>query len=194
MAEHEEEDVARAIRAVRAAYDDLQALRSSRHSKIPTSLSNASRALDKLCCNLNLLTATEALSIYRAFTLKEANCSVETSLSDALVRDMEAIATHFRFMKPVDSTEALSDLNEQECRNIEDLVVRYDTTVFSVLTQHNACVYDDRLEAFILLTDHRLLLDSLTTQGHEMREKMIATSQFLLDHRNAEAVSLRVSE
>jgi hypothetical protein len=140
MSNCEGEDVVRAMRAVRSAYDDLQALRESRHSKISTSLSNAGRALDKLSCNLNLLTATEALSTFRGFTLKEASNSIEISLSDALVRDMNAIATHFRFMKPMDSTETPGDLNEQECRNIEDLVVRYDITVFSVLTQHNACV------------------------------------------------------
>jgi hypothetical protein len=143
MSDHGEEDVARAMRAVQTAYDDFQALRASRPSKTPTSLSNAGRALDKLRCNLNLLNTTEALSIFRGFTLKEANNSVEIPLSDALVHDMEAIASHFRFMNPVDSAETPGDLNEQECRNIEDLVIRYDITVFSVLTQHNACVRDD---------------------------------------------------
>jgi hypothetical protein len=140
MSHHEEEDVARAMKAVRAAYNDLQALRASHSSKIPTSLSNAGRALDKLSCNLNLLTASEALSIFRGFTLKEANDFVEITLSDALVRDMEAIATHFRFMKPFGSADTPGDLSEQLCRNIEDLVVRYDITVFSVLTRHNAYV------------------------------------------------------
>jgi hypothetical protein len=140
MSSHEEEDITRAKKAVRAACDDLQELRASRDSKIPPSLSNASAALDKLFCNLNLLTYPEALTIFRAFTLKEPNGTIEITLCDALERDMEAVATHFRFMKPMGSTATPDDLNEQECHNIEDLVVRYDIIVFSVLTQHNAYV------------------------------------------------------
>jgi hypothetical protein len=194
MSNHEEEDITRAKKAVRAAYDDLQELRASRDSKIPLSLSNASAALDKLSCNLDLLTYPEALTIFRAFTLKSPNGSIETALSDALERDMEAVATHFKFMKPMGPTETPDDLNEQECRNIEDLVVRYDIIVFSVLTRHNAYVYCGQLEACILLTDHRLILDSLSVQGHEMRERMMATSHFLSEYQSSEAAGLRTSE
>jgi hypothetical protein len=194
MSNHEEEDVTRAKKAVRAAYNDLQELRASRDSKIPPSLSNASAALDKLSCNLNLLTSPEALTIFRAFTLKEPNGSIETTLSDVIERDMKAVATHFRFMKPVGSTVTPDDLNEQECHNIEDLVVRYDIIVFSVLTRHNAYVYCGQLEACIFLTEHRLLLDSLTVQGHEMRERMMATSRFLSEYQSSEAAGLRTSE
>jgi hypothetical protein len=97
MYNHEEEDVGRALRAVRAAYDNLQALRASRHSEIPSSLSNADTTLDKLCGKLNILTdSSEALSIFGAYTLKEANSSVEISLSDAIVSDMEAMAIYFK--------------------------------------------------------------------------------------------------
>jgi hypothetical protein len=123
MSDHKEEDVTRAKKAVRAAYDDLQELRASCDSKIPPSLSNASVALDKLSYNLNLLTSPEALATFREFNMKEPNSSVETALCDALVRDMEAIATHFRLMKPMGYTKTLDDLNEPECHNIENLVV-----------------------------------------------------------------------
>jgi hypothetical protein len=140
MSDHEDQDVKRAKKAVRAAYDDLQDLRASRQSKIPPSLSHASAALDKLTCNLNLMTSPEALALFHGFTLKDPGSSIEIALCDAFVRDMEAVATHFRFMKPMGPTETPDDLNEQECHNIADLVVRYDITVFSVLTRHNACV------------------------------------------------------
>jgi hypothetical protein len=140
MSNHEEEDVTIAKKAVRAAYDDLQELRASRHSKFPPSLLNASTALDKISCNLSLMTSPEALTVFRGFVLKEPNSSIEIALCDALVRDMEAVATHFRFMKPMGFKETMDDLNEQECRNIEDLVIRYDIIIFSVLTRHNAYV------------------------------------------------------
>jgi hypothetical protein len=140
ISDHEDQDVIRAKKAVRAAYDDLQELRASRHSKIPVSLSHASAALDKLTHNLNLMTSPEAITIFHGFVMKDPDSSIEIALCDVFVSDMEAVATHFRFMKPMGPTEIPDDLNEQECQKIEDLVVRYDIIVFSVLTRHNAYV------------------------------------------------------
>jgi hypothetical protein len=139
--EHEEEDVARAVRAVRAAYDALQALRQSRHCKIPSSLSNASAALNRVFGDLELLNnSAEALSIFRVYIVKEASNSVGTSLSNAIVDDMEATARYFRTMKPVDPNEIPGGLDKQRCWTIKEMVDQYETIVSMVLGKHKECV------------------------------------------------------
>jgi hypothetical protein len=141
MSYHEEDDVARAMRAVRAAYDDLQAFRASRHSNIPSSLSNASAALNRISCNLELLTdSAEALSIFRVYIVKEAHNSVGTSLSDAIIHDMEETATYFRTMTPVGPSKILGGLDKQKCWNIKMMVVQYEMIVSMVLSKHKECV------------------------------------------------------
>jgi hypothetical protein len=144
MSEHEKEDVARAARAVRAAYDALQTLRESRHSRIPSSLSNASAALNRVFGNLELLTdSAEALSIFRVYIVKEAHNSVGTSLSDAIVHDMQATATYFRAMMPVGPSKILGGLDRQRCRNIKEMADQYETIVSMVLGKHKECVRDE---------------------------------------------------
>jgi hypothetical protein len=139
--EFEEEDVAKAVRAVRAAYDALQGLRESRHSGIPSSLSNVSAALNRVYGDLELLTdSAEALSIFRVYIVKEATNSVGTSLSDAIVVDMEATVTYFRTMTPVGPSKILGGLDKQRCRNIKMMVDQYETIVCMVLGKHKECV------------------------------------------------------
>jgi hypothetical protein len=141
MFENADDDVGRVLDAVHKARDDLKGLRTSRHSMIPSSLSKADVALDKLSCNLSLLTgSSKALCIFRGVALRETITSTTTSLSEALVQDMEAITSHLRSMKPTGSEKILGDLNEQECQNILELADCYDRTIFSVLTKHNVCV------------------------------------------------------
>jgi hypothetical protein len=139
--EHEEEDVERAVKAVRAAYNALQTLRASRDSKIPSSLSNASAALNRVLGNLELLTdSTEALSIFRVYIVKEAHNSVGTSISDAIVDDMEETATYFRTMTPVGPSKAPGGLDKQRCQNIKMMADQYKTIVSMVLGKHKECV------------------------------------------------------
>jgi hypothetical protein len=140
------------MKAVRKAYDDLQALLTSHGLTIPLPLHVAASddlvplvvagtALDKLSCNLNLVAGSaEALAMFRSFSLKETSISPETSLSDALLHDMEAIARHFRLMTPTSPVKTSGDLDERECRDIAGMVDRYDRTVFSVLVQRTMCV------------------------------------------------------
>jgi hypothetical protein len=144
MSDHEEEDVARATRAVRAAYDALQALRASRHLKIPSSLYNAGAALNRILYNLEVLTeSTEALSIFRAYTVKEASNSVGASLSDAIVHDMGETETCFEAMKPVGPSRITDDLDKQKCRNIKEMVDQYETIISMVLSKHKECVSNE---------------------------------------------------
>jgi hypothetical protein len=143
---HKEEDVKRAVRAVQTAYDDLRALRASRHSKIPSSLSNAGRALGKLGDKLTMLTVSpEALSnqVFYQYAFSQMGSSAQFSLVDAIVHDMKVTATYFRTMNSVEPAGILGDLDEQECHNIEDIVVRYKNIVSSVMSQHQECVRDE---------------------------------------------------
>jgi hypothetical protein len=141
MPNREEEDVARAMRAVRGAYNDLQALQTSRHSSIPSSLSNADKTLDKLYGRISRLTnSPEALATFRGYVPQEANKSVETSLSGAMMNDMEAIATYFKAMKPEGPVQTTGELDEQKCQSIKTIIDRYMTIVSAVLSEHNECV------------------------------------------------------
>jgi hypothetical protein len=140
MSDSVEDDVGRALNAVRTTNNHLKELRSSRHSAIPSSLVKADAALDKLCRDLNLLTESpEALSVFQRSTLIEASTSTTTSFSQALIDDMGVIATRFASMRSLDSDEIL-DLNDQAYENIAELADHYDETIFSVLTEHNMCV------------------------------------------------------
>jgi hypothetical protein len=143
MSEHGKEDITRAIKAVRTAYDDLQAFRGSRHSNIPSSLSSLDKTLDKLCGKLYVLAdSTDALSIFRTYTPHESSNSVGSSLSDAIVHDMEATATYFRVMKTAGLTGTPGDLDEQKCQNIKAIINRYKTIVSAMLNRHRECVKD----------------------------------------------------
>jgi hypothetical protein len=91
--------------------------------------------------NLELLTdSAEALSIFRVYIVKKANNSVGASLSDAIADDMEATATYFRTMKPMDPSEIPGGLDKQKCRNIKEMVDQYETIVSMVLGKHKECV------------------------------------------------------
>jgi hypothetical protein len=143
MSEHEEEDVARVIRAVRTAYDDLQALRASRHSNIPSSLSNVDKTLDKLYGKLNLLMgSTEALSIFRGCTVNVTSNSVVILLSGAIGNDMEATAKYLRNMTHVGPVSLLGDVH-RNCRKIQQMVDRYETVVSTVLSKHKEYVHGE---------------------------------------------------
>jgi hypothetical protein len=132
-----------AIKAVRKAYDDLQALRTSPNLMIPLSLLVANTALKRLLCGLNLLAeSSDARTQFDAVALGATSITARTWLSDALVHDIQAIARHFRCMTPTDPAEIMLTLNELECRNIAEMVDRYDRTIFSALIQHNECVQD----------------------------------------------------
>jgi hypothetical protein len=169
MSYHEEDEVARVMRAVRTAYDALQALRESRHSNIPPSLSDAEKAMDKLSGRLSVLNnSPEALSIFREYTVKEASNSVGTSLSDAIVHDMEAMATYFKAMKPEGFT---GDLDEHRCRSIRTIV-----------------------DSCIMLTHGRLRSNMLSARGHEIQDTVEGMIRRQAGQQDAEFADLRASE
>jgi hypothetical protein len=172
IAHHEEEDIAKASRAVRAACDGLQSFRASRHLQIPSSLPDILTALDQLCAKISVLTdSTEALSIFRACTLREDSDSFGTPLSDAIIHDMEAAATYFRTMMPEGPGELPVTLSEQECLKVKEMVHRYESIVSTMMSKHKECVRDKSIQCVcLLLIRTRLRLSSLTADGREIRE------------------------
>jgi hypothetical protein len=152
MSDHEDDDVAKAMGAVQTAYSDLQALRTSRKSKMPPSLSDTDKVLLKIRDELDGLTdSTRSLSIFREYAMKEMGSSVETPLSDAIVHDMKAIAAYFRHIKHVDPTKRPDDLDEQKCGNIKDMVERYETVVSAVSNRHKTCVRNESTQCMYLI-------------------------------------------
>jgi hypothetical protein len=200
MAHHGEEDIAKATRAVHTARDGLQSFRASRHSQIPSLLPDIVIALDQLCANLSVLTdSSEALSIFRACTLREESDSVETPLSDAIIHDMEAAATYFRIMTPESPTELPTELpaalSEQECQKVKEMVHRYESIVSMMVSKHKECVRDKSTRCVcLLLIRTRLRLSSLTADGREIREGVDVIKRRLAEQQASELADLRTSE
>jgi hypothetical protein len=196
MHHHEEGDVAKATRAVRTACDGLQAFRASRRLQIPSSLPDIIIALDQLCAKLNVLTdSTEALSIFRACTLREESDSAETPLSDAIIHDMEAAARYFKAMTPEGPAELPVTLSEHECQKVKEMVHRYESIVSTMLSKHKECVQDEFTRCVCLLSIHtRLCLSSLTADGRKIREGVDVIKQRLSEQQASEPADLRTSE
>jgi hypothetical protein len=195
MHHHEEGDVAKATRAVRTACDDIQAFRASRHLQVPSSLHDIVIALDQLCAKLDVLSdSTEALSIFRACTLREESDYAETPLSDAIIHDMEAAATYFRTMMPEGPAELPVTWSEQECQKVKEMVHRYEAIVPTMLSKHKECVQDESNDACLLSIRTRLRLSSLIVDGREIREGVDVIKQRLSEQQASELADLRTSE
>jgi hypothetical protein len=196
MPDEVEDDVASTMRAVRAAYDDLQVFRAIHRLQIPSSLSSVVKALDKLSAKLNVLTdSSEALSIFRGYTLKQKGNFVETALSDAIIRDMKATATYFRTMKPTSFSEMPTALDEPVCQNIKEMVDRYETLISIMLSKHKECVrIESNLCTHLSLIHSRSRLSSLTIQGRELREGIDGIRRRLTEQQDSELADIRTSE
>jgi hypothetical protein len=164
--------------------------------QLPSSLPDIIIALDQLCANLSVLTdSTEALSIFRACILREESDSVETSLSDAIIHDMEAAATYFRTMTPEGPTELPATLSEQDCQKVKEMVDRYESIVPTMSSKHKEYVQDESTRCMcLLLIRTRLCLSSLTADGREIREGVDVIKQRLLEQQASELADLRTSE
>jgi hypothetical protein len=178
------------MKAVQATYDALRSLRTSR--SIPRTLLTAESTLDKILNNLSsLATSSEALASSRAFDALSVTMPVGISLSDALILDMEATAGRLRFMTSPDSSIIVGDLDDQESRNIAEMVECYDRSVSSVLVQHNVCVGRIHCYPRIILTHDRSTLDTLTTQNREILEEVNAIRIRMKEQRDSAAADLR---
>jgi hypothetical protein len=196
MAHHEGADIAKATRAVRTTRDGLQSFRAICHLQIPSSLPDILTALDQLCVKLSVLTdSTEALSNFHACTLREESDSVETPLSDAIIHNMEAVATYFRTTTPEGAAKLPATLSEQECQKVKEMVHRYESIVSTMMSKHKECVQEESARCVcLLLIRTRFHLSSLAADGRETREGVDMIKQRLSEQQESELADLRTSE
>jgi hypothetical protein len=142
MSEDIKYGVEEASRAVRLAHDELRSLHEvAGNRSLPLALSVAKTALDKLSANFDQLFSFQNASHSNdIFSLFGARLSSGISLSHAIVLDMSSVVDRLRYMKSLYSSEQVALINEGECRDVADKIVRYDGIVSTALIHHNMCV------------------------------------------------------
>jgi hypothetical protein len=136
--------VGKARVAVRAAHSDFRSLYAAIPDprSMPMSLHVTGHTLDKLAQNFDLLAqSVNILSSQLAEKTFGAHMSNDVTLSDAIVQDMTSVASRLRLMTPSASSEPLMSMEEDECRDIENMVTRYDQAISSTLLHHSSCVH-----------------------------------------------------
>jgi hypothetical protein len=129
--------------AVRAAHNDFRSLYKavSNPRSMPTALHVTGNTLDSLAQNLDLLTrSTNALSSDVAQKVFDTHMSDEVKLSDAILHDMTTVASRLRLMTPSASSEPVMAMEDDQCRDIENMATRYDQAISSILLHHSSCV------------------------------------------------------
>jgi hypothetical protein len=130
--------------AVRAAHNDFRSLYKavSNPRSMPTALHVTGHTLDNLAQNLDLLArSTNALSSDVAHKVFDAHMSDEVKLSDAILHDITTVASRLRLMTPSASSEPLVLMEEDQCRDLENMATRYDQAISSILHHHSSCVH-----------------------------------------------------
>jgi hypothetical protein len=132
--------VGRASEAARSAHDDYRALYLAVGSaSVAPSLADVGTDLDKLSITLDLLSkSAPALSSELAHDVFESRMSAGVKLSRAIVQDLNTIAGRLRSMTPSSSSEPEKIMHEHECREISEMVKRYDRAVSAVLRHHDS--------------------------------------------------------
>jgi hypothetical protein len=130
----------RASKAARSAHNDYRALYLAVGSaSIAPSLTGVGGDLDKLAITLDLLSkSAPALSSELAHNMFESRMSADTKLSRAIVQDLNTIAGRLRSMTPSNSSEPAEIMHEHECREVSEMVKRYDRAVSAVLRDHDS--------------------------------------------------------
>jgi hypothetical protein len=130
----------RASKAARSAHNDYQALYLAVGSaSIAPSLAGMGADLDKLSITLDLLSkSTPALSSELAQNVFESRVSADVKLSRAIVHDLNTIAGRLRSMTPSRSSEPAEIMPEHECREISEMVKRYDRAVSAILRHRDS--------------------------------------------------------
>jgi hypothetical protein len=132
--------VDKASKASRSAHNDYQALYLAVGSaSIAPSLAGVGADLDKLSITLDLLSkSAPALSSELAHHVFETRMSADVKLSRAIVHDLNTIAGRLRSMTPSSSSEPGEIMHEHECREVSEMVKRYDRAVSAVLRHHDS--------------------------------------------------------
>jgi hypothetical protein len=136
--------VEKAKLAVRAAHNDFRSLYKavSNPRSMPTALHVTGNTLDNLAQNLDLLDrSTNALSSDVAYKVFNAHMGDGVKPSDAILHDMTTVASRLRLMTPSASSEPVMAMEEDQCRDIENMATRYDQAISSILLHHSSCVH-----------------------------------------------------
>jgi hypothetical protein len=134
--------VDRARTIARSAHDDFRTLYLAVGSaSIAPSLADVGADLENLSITLDLLSkSAPALSSELAHDVFESRMSADVKLSRAIIHDLNSIAGRLRSMTPSSSSEPEQIMQEHECRNVSEMVKRYDRAVSAVLRHHDMCV------------------------------------------------------
>jgi hypothetical protein len=187
--------VAKVREAVRGAHDNFRSLYTAVDRRsIPVSLLLAGTTLDKLTQNLDLLsTSTFALSSNYVKLVFELRMTADAKLSDAITDDMDALASRLRLMTPLDSSEQVMAMKEDQCRDIAEMADRYDRTISSILIHHNMCVQSLTVTSFHYSLRHRSSLDVLMDGTRSILEGMEDIRNRLQEQQESAVAELRNS-
>jgi hypothetical protein len=160
--------------AVREAHIDFRSLCAAvNRDSIPASLSVAGSALDKLTQHLDLIaTSTAALSSNYVRELFGTRMTADVKFSDAIMRDMDAVASCLRLMMPLDSSKTVMAIEERQCRDVAEMVDRYDRIISSALIHHNMCVRSSTAISIHYSLLHRSFLDVLVNGTRSLLGEM----------------------
>jgi hypothetical protein len=130
-----------AMKAARTAHEDFKVLYTTLEGSMPVALWAAGAALDKLSINLGALAgSTTTLTSGLTRHVFQTRVSDDVQFSHAIVDDMNALAERLRLMTPWESSQPVMSMDENECRNIAEMIDHYDRTIFHILISHNSCV------------------------------------------------------
>jgi hypothetical protein len=132
--------VDRASKAAQSAHNAYRALYLAVGSaSIAPSLAGVGADLDKLSITLDLLSkSATAISIELAHDVFDTRMSADVKLSHAIVYDLNTIAGRLRSMTPSSSSKPEEIMHERECREVSEMVKRYDRAVSAVLRHHDS--------------------------------------------------------
>jgi hypothetical protein len=162
--------LAKVIEAVRGAHNNFRSLYAAvDKGSIPVSLEVAGSALDKLMQNLDLLAgSTSALTSDYVRELFDTPMAADVKFSDAITHDMDAVASCLRLMMPSRSSEPVMAIEEHQCRDVTEMVERYDRTISSALIHHDVCVWLSMATSIYYSLFYRSSLDVLVDIIHSM--------------------------
>jgi hypothetical protein len=132
--------VDRSSKAARSAHNNFRALYLAVGSdSIAPSLAGVGANLDKLSITLDLLSkSAPALSSELAHDVFETRMSADVKLSRAIVHDLNTVAGRLQSMTPSSSSEPAEIMHEHECREVSEMVQRYDRAISAVLRHRDS--------------------------------------------------------
>jgi hypothetical protein len=132
--------VDRASKAAQSAHNAYRALYLAVGSaSIAPSLADVGADLDKFSITLDLLSkSAPALSSELFHDVFESRVSADVKLSRVIVHDLNTIVGRLRSMTPSSSSEPEGIMHERECREVSDMIKRYDRAVSAILRHHDS--------------------------------------------------------